>query len=120
MFKFYDCRTIISPIVIAIIFFFSLITQLSYSMTYGKGTRIYIYPNWSIGLGWLLSIIPLLFIPGFIIYNIKKFNKKGLVSCMNNFTAINIFICFRVGKNYFVYNQNGHRFLGIECTALVE
>uniref|UniRef100_A0AC35F223 Uncharacterized protein n=1 Tax=Panagrolaimus sp. PS1159 TaxID=55785 RepID=A0AC35F223_9BILA len=47
-------------------------------MTYGKGTRIYIYPNWSIGLGWLLSIIPLLFIPGFIIYNIKKFNKKGL------------------------------------------
>uniref|UniRef100_A0AC35G1G4 Uncharacterized protein n=1 Tax=Panagrolaimus sp. PS1159 TaxID=55785 RepID=A0AC35G1G4_9BILA len=70
--------TIICPIVCAIIFVLALATQITHNMTYGKGTRIYVYPNWSIAFGWMLSLIPFIFPPAFVIYNLRKFHQKGL------------------------------------------
>uniref|UniRef100_A0A914Z024 Uncharacterized protein n=1 Tax=Panagrolaimus superbus TaxID=310955 RepID=A0A914Z024_9BILA len=44
--------TVISPIVCVIIFVLALMTQITHNMTYGKGSRIYVYPDWSIAFGW--------------------------------------------------------------------
>uniref|UniRef100_A0AC34Q1A2 Uncharacterized protein n=1 Tax=Panagrolaimus sp. JU765 TaxID=591449 RepID=A0AC34Q1A2_9BILA len=46
-------------------------------MTYGKGARLYTFPNWSTAFGWMLSVIPLFFLPGFVFYNLRKFKQKG-------------------------------------------
>lgn len=72
--------TFLAPTVCAIMFVLSLTTQITYNMTYGKGARLYTFPNWSTALGWILSIIPLFFIPAFILYNLRKFYAKGMVS----------------------------------------
>lgn len=56
------------------------ITQITYNMTYGKGARLYTFPDWSTAFGWMLSVIPLFFLPGFVFYNLRKFKQKGQVS----------------------------------------
>lgn len=49
-------------------------------MTYGKDKRLYVFPNWAVGVGWLISIIPLFFIPGFIVFNLIKFKRQNKVN----------------------------------------
>lgn len=51
----------------------------SSSLTYGKGKRIYHYPSAAIVLGWLISFVPVVFLPAFVFYNIWKFNKQKKV-----------------------------------------
>ncbi|KAI6182226.1 Snf-9 [Aphelenchoides bicaudatus] len=69
---------IVAPILMAIIFVFALLTQITTDLTYGKGNRLYVLPRWSIGLGWCVSLVPLLFLPTFAIYNWLKFKKRNL------------------------------------------
>lgn len=77
--------TIFAPIICVIMFLFSLTTQITYNMTYGKGARLYTFPNWSTAFGWILSVTPLFFLPGFVFYNLRKFKQKGQV----NFYSLN-------------------------------
>uniref|UniRef100_A0A7E4VEG9 Transporter n=1 Tax=Panagrellus redivivus TaxID=6233 RepID=A0A7E4VEG9_PANRE len=65
------------PTVLIIMCVLSFITQVGHNSTYGKGIRTYTYPDWSIGLGWFLSVIPLLCLPIMVAYNIRKFSAKG-------------------------------------------
>ncbi|KAL7076769.1 hypothetical protein ACQ4LE_003942, partial [Meloidogyne hapla] len=67
----------LAPLQITILFVVVLFTQISHNLTYGKGKRLYEYPNWAIGLGWLISIIPILLLPIMAIYNLLKFKRKG-------------------------------------------
>ena len=106
-------RTVVSPVICVIIFILSLLTQITYNMTYGKGLRVYVYPDWSIALGWLLSLIPFIFIPGFIVYNLRKFRQKNLVRIpliQSNNKAKND---FRIGESSSVSNPNGPHIQGI-------
>jgi hypothetical protein len=49
------------------------------SLSYGKGKRLYSYPDWAIGLGWFISLVPVFFLPAFVLYNIWKFKQQGKV-----------------------------------------
>uniref|UniRef100_A0A914CKV7 Uncharacterized protein n=1 Tax=Acrobeloides nanus TaxID=290746 RepID=A0A914CKV7_9BILA len=69
---------IIAPIITVIIFILSLMTQITSDMTYGKGSRLYVFPSWSIVFGWFLSTVPLIFIPIFIFYNYRKMKSRLL------------------------------------------
>ena len=62
-----------------VIFFVVLFTQISHSLTYGKDKRLYEYPKWALGIGWLISCIPLILLPLMVLYNYWKFQQKGLV-----------------------------------------
>ncbi|KAH7701167.1 SNF-5 protein [Aphelenchoides avenae] len=67
----------IAPIESAIIFVVALFTQIVYNMSYGKDKRLYVYPTWAIGVGWLITCIPLLALPVFAVYNYVKFKRQG-------------------------------------------
>ncbi|KAF7638798.1 hypothetical protein Mgra_00001881 [Meloidogyne graminicola] len=67
---------IIAPILV--VFILALYEQIKTSKrTYGKEKRLYIFPEWAIIFGWILSLISLIFIPLLIIINLIKFKKKG-------------------------------------------
>jgi hypothetical protein len=38
---------------------------------------LYIYPGWATAFGWLISMVPVFFLPAFVFYNIKKFRRQG-------------------------------------------
>uniref|UniRef100_A0A915E8C5 Uncharacterized protein n=1 Tax=Ditylenchus dipsaci TaxID=166011 RepID=A0A915E8C5_9BILA len=65
------------PLQAVIIFTFSLLTQITYDMTYGKGSRVYVLPRWSVGLGWFISLLPLLWLPAAAAYRAYAFRRKG-------------------------------------------
>ncbi|KAH7718391.1 SNF-5 protein [Aphelenchoides avenae] len=67
----------IAPIESAIIFVVALFTQIVYNMSYGKDKRLYVYPTWAIGVGWLITCIPLLALPVFAVYNYVKLKRQG-------------------------------------------
>ncbi|KAI1705492.1 sodium:neurotransmitter symporter family domain-containing protein [Ditylenchus destructor] len=67
----------ICPVQALIIFVFSLLTQITYDLTYGKGSRLYVLPRWSVALGWCLSLLPLLWVPIFFIYRVVVFKKSN-------------------------------------------
>lgn len=69
----------IAPLESAAIFVVVLYTQIGNEMTYGKGPREYKYPDWAILFGWALSLIPLLSLPLFVLYNLQKFHRQGKV-----------------------------------------
>nr|CAD2193292.1 unnamed protein product [Meloidogyne enterolobii] len=68
----------IAPLLIIVVFIFALISQIKTNKrTYGKDKRLYIFPEWAIVFGWILSMISLIFIPSLIIINLIKFRRKG-------------------------------------------
>ncbi|KAI1713286.1 sodium:neurotransmitter symporter family domain-containing protein [Ditylenchus destructor] len=68
----------ICPLQALIIFIFSLLTQITYDLTYGKGNRLYVLPRWSVAFGWCLSLLPLLWVPIFFIYRAVVFKKSNV------------------------------------------
>ena len=62
-----------------------LFTQISHSLTYGKDKRLYEYQKWALGIGWLISCIPLILLPLMVLYNYWKFQQKGLVRNRTSF-----------------------------------
>lgn len=62
-----------------IIFCFSLYTQISYDLTYGKGNRLYVLPRWSIEFGWFLSILSILLIPISAIFKTIQLKQQNLI-----------------------------------------
>ncbi|CAK5093508.1 unnamed protein product [Meloidogyne enterolobii] len=81
----------LAPLQITILFIVVLFTQISHNLTYGKDKRLYEYPGWAIGLGWLISIIPILLLPIMAVYNLLKFRQKrkvqGLDTCGPTFVV---------------------------------
>ncbi|KAI6229062.1 Snf-9 [Aphelenchoides fujianensis] len=69
---------VIAPLLAIVIFIFSLMTQISNDLTYGKGGRLFVLPHWCIGFGWIVTIIPLFALPIFALYNWNKFRNRGL------------------------------------------
>ncbi|KAL3097507.1 hypothetical protein niasHS_003955 [Heterodera schachtii] len=67
----------LAPFQTLVIFFFVLLTQIGHNLTYGKKKRLYDFPNWAIGVGWLISSLPLLLLPLFVLFNLWKFARKG-------------------------------------------
>jgi hypothetical protein len=67
---------LIATCLICIVIF---ITQIGSSLTYGKGKRLYVYPGWAIYLGWLISLVPVVLLPTFVVYNLLKFRSQGKV-----------------------------------------
>uniref|UniRef100_A0A915M4C9 Uncharacterized protein n=1 Tax=Meloidogyne javanica TaxID=6303 RepID=A0A915M4C9_MELJA len=67
---------ILAPLQITVLFIVVLFTQISHNLTYGKDKRLYEYPGWAIGLGWLISIIPISLLPIMAVYNLLKFRQK--------------------------------------------
>ncbi|CAD5211790.1 unnamed protein product [Bursaphelenchus xylophilus] len=67
----------VAPIESAAIFVVVLMTQIGNKLYYGKGKRLYEYPNWAIMFGWTLSLLPLMSLPAFVLYNLHKFSKQG-------------------------------------------
>uniref|UniRef100_A0A915ENE3 Sodium-and chloride-dependent glycine transporter 2 n=1 Tax=Ditylenchus dipsaci TaxID=166011 RepID=A0A915ENE3_9BILA len=67
----------ICPLQAFVIFIFALVTQINYDMSYGKGNRLYVFPKWSIMLGWTLSLLPLLWLPVFFVYRAFTFRQAN-------------------------------------------
>lgn len=69
----------LAPTATCLICIVIFITQIGSSLTYGRGKRLYTYPGWAILLGWFISLVSLLFLPIFVVYNIWKFKQQGKV-----------------------------------------
>jgi hypothetical protein len=66
-----------------VVFLFALVSQVvTTQRSYGKGKRLYVFPGWAIAFGWLLSMLPLLFLPGLVLANVVKFRRKGKVGVL--------------------------------------
>ncbi|GMT04191.1 hypothetical protein PENTCL1PPCAC_26365, partial [Pristionchus entomophagus] len=50
-------------------------------LSFGKGTRLYVYPDWVEAIGWVIGSFPVLFIPLFAIINVVQFKRKGQALC---------------------------------------
>uniref|UniRef100_A0A914DR86 Transporter n=2 Tax=Acrobeloides nanus TaxID=290746 RepID=A0A914DR86_9BILA len=68
---------VIAPMVAIAIFGVTFYAQLTESLEYGKNERKYLFPDWAYFIGWSLSIIPLLLLPIFVLYNSLKFRNQG-------------------------------------------
>ncbi|KAI1722524.1 sodium:neurotransmitter symporter family domain-containing protein [Ditylenchus destructor] len=66
------------PLQMTVIFAFSFMTQITYDLTYGKGNRLYVLPRWSIAFGWVISLLPLLWMPGLVIYRAIIYKRADI------------------------------------------
>uniref|UniRef100_A0A914I3U4 Uncharacterized protein n=1 Tax=Globodera rostochiensis TaxID=31243 RepID=A0A914I3U4_GLORO len=67
----------LAPLQASVIFVFVLVTQIGHNLTYGKEKRLYTFPAWANGIGWMISCLPLLLLPLLVLYNLWKFARKG-------------------------------------------
>ncbi|KAI6181637.1 Snf-9 [Aphelenchoides besseyi] len=66
----------VAPIEAALVFYAVLNNQIDHLPTYGKKERMIYYPEWSLNFGWMLSLVPLITLPFFVVYNLIKFQRQ--------------------------------------------